>query len=467
MRLILICLISLAMSAWATAQPTRPNIIVIFSDDHANHAISAYGSRINQTPNLDRLAREGMRFDRSMVTNSLCGPSRATLLTGKYAHKHGFKDNQPGSIFDNTQMTFPKLLQQAGYETAVFGKWHLRSDPTGFDKWLVVDGYALYYGPKFKDATGSRKIEGYATDTIFNASIDFLKNRDGSKPFFMLVTPNAPHRNWTPDDKHKALFADADIPEPATFDDDYATRTTAAREARMSIRDDLRKADVKDEIPTDLSPERLKRWKYQRFIKDYLRCVAAMDAGIGRLLDQVDQSGLADNTLVIYTSDNGFFLGDHGWFDKRFMYEESLKVPYLARLPGVISAGGVSDAMVLNVDTAPTILDFAGVPVPPEVQGMSLRPLLTGQADAPRRDAIYYDYYEQEAEHNVAPHDGVRTPTHKLIHFHTHQQWELYDLTADPHELRNVYGDPACQAVQAELLARLKVLRAELGVVRE
>jgi arylsulfatase A-like enzyme len=454
-------------AATSLCQPARPpNIIVICSDDHAAHAVSAYGSKIIQTPNIDRIAAEGARFQNAFVTNSLCGPSRATLLTGKYAHKHNFADNQAGRTFDGAQMTFPKLLQQAGYETAVYGKWHLRSDPTGFDKWLVVDGYALYNSPNFKDAVkGVQKIEGYTTDTIFNNAIDFVKNRSQSRPFFMLVTPNAPHRKWDPDEKHKLMFADKKIPPPATFEDDYATRTRAARECTMSIENDLRKADLKQDPPQGLSGPALKLWKYQRWIQDYLACAASVDTGVGRLLDQLDRSGLSQNTLVIYTSDNGFFLGDHGWFDKRFMYEESLRVPFVARLPGVIQPGAVIEQMNLNIDSAPTLLDFAGAKIPTDVQGKSWRALVDRSAKPakPWRSSMYYHFYEREPEHNAAPHFGVRTATHKLIHFYTNDEWELYDLTVDRQELKNVYNNPAYAVKRNELKAELERLRREFA----
>ncbi|MCS7033189.1 MAG: sulfatase [Phycisphaerae bacterium] len=475
MRIAVFLALLCVLPAWAYGQgaatPARPNVIVILTDDHASHAISAYGSRLMPTPNIDRIAREGVRFENSFVTNSLCGPSRATLLTGKYAHKHGYRDQRPGRSFDPSQLTFPILLQRAGYETAVFGKWHLRSEPRGFDKWLIIEGVARYFSPRFRDSAGVRVIEGYATDTIFEKAIEFIRNRNQSRPFFLLITPNAPHRNWTVDAAHQSLLEGVEIPEPPTFLDDLSTRTTAARQCRMSIEHDLTKNDLKGDPPPGLSGAALKKWKYQRFIKDYLRCVAAVDVQVGRLLEQLRTSGLEHNTLLIYSSDNGFFLGDHGWFDKRFMYEQSLRVPLLARLPGVIPAGLVCQAMVLNIDTAPTILSFCGIPVPAEMQGQSWKPLVekAGGTDIlpSVRGSIYYHYYEQEPEHNVAPHRGVRTETHKLIHFYTHDEWELYDLTKDPDELRNVYDHPAYAVTRNRLKAELQRLRKHYGDDRE
>jgi arylsulfatase A-like enzyme len=458
-------LIVLFFSSSAVAQE-RPNIILILSDDHANHAISCYGSKINKTPNLDRLAAGGMRFDRAMVVNSLCGPSRASILTGKYTHQHGFYDNQRGRQFDGSQTTFPKLLQLAGYETAIFGKWHLNSDPTGFDRWKIIHDFAHYLNAKFRgnlaDENEPRAIDGYTTDFIFDFGLDWLKTRkETNRPFFLMITPQAPHRNWVPDEKHAGKYEDQMIPKPATFDDDLSTRGAAAHECRMSILSDLRKTDVKSDPPAGLSDAERKMWNYQRFIKDYLRVVASVDDNIGRLLDHLDSAGLTRNTVVIYTSDNGFFLGDHGWFDKRFMYEEALRVPLIVRFPAAASVGDSSDAMALNIDIPSTILDLAHAPIPKEMQGRSLKPILTHQPPADWRQSVYYHYYEQEPEHNVAPHYGVRTATHKLIHFYTHDQWELYDLPRDPHELQNRYDDPAYAALRDQLKAELHRLREE------
>lgn len=470
MRLPRLCLMVLslltALPAVGVAQQ-RPNVVLILSDDHAAHAISAYGSRVNQTPNLDRLAAGGVRFDRAYVTNSLCGPSRASFLTGQYAHRHGFKDNQRGSIFDNAQTTFPKLLQQAGYQTAVFGKWHLRSEPVGFDRWRVIHEFALYRNARFIEngmppGTDPPRISGDTMDHLFDESLKWLRDgRDREKPFFLMITPQAPHRPWVPDEKHAALYEGQTIAEPPTFNDDLSTRGRAAHECRMSVLDDLKPTDLKEDPPADLSPASRKSWNYQRLAKDYLRTVAAMDDHIGRVLDELDRLDLARDTLVIYTSDNGFFLGDHGWFDKRFMYEPSMRVPLIARLPGVTPAGSHTDRLAVNVDVASTILDFAGAPVPGDMHGRSLRPVLKGDPPADWRASVYYHYYEQEPEHNVAPHYGVRTAGHKLIRFYTHDEWELYDLEKDPDELRNVAEDPAYAAVRAELTAELERLRKQ------
>ena len=470
MRIPQICLsfvVLLAAAPAMVAGQDRPNVLLILSDDHANHAISAYGSVINRTPNLDRLAAGGMRLDRAFVTNSLCGPSRATILTGQYAHRHGFKDNQRGSVFDNAQVTFPMLLQQAGYQTAVFGKWHLRSEPKGFDRWRVIHQFAVYRNARFIEngmpaGVEPPRIDGLTMDHIFDESLRWLgEGRDRNRPFFLLITPQAPHRPWTPDEKRAGLYDEQAIPEPPTFNDDLSTRGKAAHECRMSILDDLTKNDLKQDPPADLSPASRKAWNYQRFAKDYLRTVAAMDEHIGRVLDELDRLELSRNTLVIYTSDNGFFIGDHGWFDKRFMYEPAFKVPLIARLPGVTPAGSHTQSMALNIDLAPTILDFAGAPVPADMPGRSLRPILSGQPPVDWRTSVYYHYYEQEPEHNVAPHYGVRTATHKLIRFYTHDEWELYDLVNDPNELRNVADDPAYAQVRADLAVELERLRKQ------
>jgi len=462
----------------------RPNILFIMSDDHASHAMSCYGSHVNKTPNLDRIANEGMRFRNSFCTNSICAPCRAVILTGKYSHLNGLIDNNVK--FDGSQQTFPKLLQKAGYETAMIGKWHLKTDPTGFDYWNILPGQGAYYNPAMIEMGTQRKYTGYVTDILTDHALDWLKGRAGDKPFCLMFHHKAPHRNWQPSPKHLDLYEDVQIPEPATLFDDYEGRGRAAKEQDMSIEKTMNKADLKLTPPGGLTPEQkaqwdaaygprnkafeearlqgkeLVRWKYQRYMKDYLRCIASVDENVGRVLDYLDQSGLAANTIVIYTSDQGFYLGDHGWFDKRFMYEESLRMPLVVRYPKEIKPGSVNGDIVLNLDFGETFLDYAGVAVPADMQGRSLRPLLQGQTPGDWRTSMYYHYYEYPAVHSVKRHYGVRTRRYKLIHFYNDiDEWELYDLQSDPDELKNVYGDPKYTDVVQELKAELKKLRAQ------
>lgn len=479
----------------AVAQPDtpqeaarKPNILFIFTDDHGPQAISAYGSKINKTPHIDRIAREGMLFRNCLVTNAICGPSRAVILTGKYSHRNGFLDNTNGR-FDGSQQTFPKLLQKAGYDTAMIGKWHLVSDPTGFDAWNILLGQGTYYNPRLKSAQGVKSHTGYATHLITDAALDWLKNgRDKGKPFLLMAQHKAPHREWAPGPGHLTMYDDVTIPEPATLFDDYAGRGTAAREQKMSIARDLTPGDLKLVPPRNLNGEQLKawnaayepkneafrkadpqgadlvRWKYQRYVKDYLRCVAAVDDGVGRMLDYLDESGLAKETIVIYSSDQGWYLGEHGWFDKRWMYEESLRMPLLVRWPGAVKPGSENRDMVSNVDFAETLLEMAGVSVPADMQGRSFVPLLKGSTPPDWRRSFYYHYYEFPGPHSVARHYGVRTERHKLIHFYHLGEWELYDLEKDPDELKSVYGDPAYAGMTAELKTELEGLRARLQV---
>ena len=479
----------------------RPNILFIFTDDHAQHAISAYGSKINTTPNIDRIAAEGMLFRNAFVTNSICGPSRAVILTGKHSHLNGFRRN--GDRFDGSQVTFPKLLQRAGYETALVGKWHLESEPTGFDHWVVLPGQGDYYNPDFITPHGKVQIEGYATDITTDMALAWLENkRDKSKPFMLMCQHKAPHRNWMPGPDHLGMYQDETIPEPATLFDDYSGRGTAAKVQEMTIARHMYDAyDLKlpfmgaadaprwdrrylDRLTpeqrrawdaaygpeneqyavSDFTPEGLVRWKYQRYIKDYLRCVASVDDNIGRMLDYLDENGLADNTIVIYSSDQGFYLGDHGWYDKRFMYEESLRTPLVVRWPGVTKPGAVDTHLVQNLDFAQTFLTLAGVDVPADMQGQSLVPLLRGEAPANWRQSIYYHYYEYPGAHSVHRHDGVRDGRYKLIQFYTLDEWELFDLEKDPRELRSVYGDPAYAPVVERLKGELTRLREQYRV---
>ncbi len=457
---------------------TQPNIIFIMSDDHAAHAMSCYGSRINKTPQIDRIAEQGMRFDNCFCTNSICTPSRAVILSGTYNHV-----NQVTTLstpMDNRLLTFPKLLQDAGYQTAMIGKWHLGQgpahEPTGFDFWRVLPGQGLYHNPEMIDREGRRVHEGYVTDLITDMSIEWLKGRDKNRPFCLLCHHKAPHRSWEPDDKHASMYEDVDIPVPETFDDDYSHRASAAAAATMRIDRDLNAEDLKQPIPAGLTAAEEKHWKYQRYIKDYLRVVASIDDNIGRLLDILDEEGLTDNTMVIYTSDQGFFLGDHGWYDKRFMYEESLRMPFVVRYPREIQAGTVNKDIALNVDFPATFLDLAGVPIPETFQGHSLRPLLRGETPAGWQTSLYYRYWMHKAHHNVYAHYGVRTLRYKLIYYYSdalgqagaidetyEPEWELFDLECDPYELHNVVDDPAYKAVVKELKDELHKLQENVG----
>ena len=451
-----------------TAQAKLPNIVFIMSDDHAAHAISAYGSRLIKTPNIDRLAKEGMRFTNCFVTNSICTPSRAAILTGKYAHVNGVP---VFNHIDNSQPMLQKYLQQAGYYTGVIGKWHLggndakRPDdgrPTGFDYWNILPGQGAYFDPVMIEMGERKQLKGYTTDIITDLSIEFIqRNARQDKPFFLMSHHKAPHRNWQPDEKHKKQFENVNVPEPKTFDDDYATRSDAARQATMRIDRDLNDNDLKMKPPEGLTGQELKRWKYQRYMRDYLACIASVDDNVGRLLDWLDRSGLAENTIVIYTSDQGFFLGEHNFYDKRFMYEESLRMPFLIRWPGHIKAGSVNDGMILNVDFAPTLLAAAGQSVPSDMQGRSFLPLLQGKKPTDWRTSMYYRYYHP-GHHNVAAHYGVRTERHKLIYFNKLDQWELFDLKKDPHEIKNVYSDPAYSDIVKGLKTEMYRLKKEL-----
>jgi arylsulfatase A-like enzyme len=472
------------------ADAARPNILYIMADDHAAHALSCYGSKINQTPNLDRISQGGMRFTNCFVTNSICTPSRAAILTGKYAHINGVP---VFNRFDGSQPHLAKYLQAAGYYTGMIGKWHLFSDPTGFDYWNILPGQGVYHDPVFLTKDGRKQQKGYCTDIITEFSLDFLKNWPKDKPFFLMCHHKAPHRPWQPDEKHAKQWENVQVPEPATFDDElskYTTRSDAAREATMRIDRDLNRSDLKyPQPPPDLrgpklaewnrtvdmelevtidgekkklTGEALKKWKYQRYMRDYLACVASVDDNVGRLLDYLDKEGLANNTIVIYTSDQGFFLGDHDWFDKRFMYEESLRMPFVIRYPGRIKPRSTTDGMILNVDFAPALLDLAGQPVPKDMQGRSFAPLLKGETPSDWRTAMYYRYYHYPQDHRVQPHYGVRTLKHKLIYFNKIDQWELYDLEKDPHELKNVYADAAYAPAAKMLKEELYRLKKEL-----
>jgi arylsulfatase A-like enzyme len=447
-----------------TDQAKLPNIVFVMSDDHAAHAISAYGSRLIKTPNIDRLAKDGMLFENCFVTNSICTPSRAAILTGKYSHLNGVP---VFNHIDKSQPMLQKYLQSAGYYTAIVGKWHLggnrnsEGEPTGFDYWNILPGQGAYFDPLFIENGQRKKYTGYTTDIITDLAIESLKNRPPGKPLFLMYHHKAPHRNWQPDEKHRKQFENVNVPEPITFNDDYATRSDAARLATMRIDRDLNDNDLKMKPPEGLSGQELKGWKYQRYMRDYLACVASVDDNMGRLIDWLGQNGLTENTIVIYTSDQGFFLGEHNFYDKRFMYEESLRMPFLIRWPGRIKAGSVNNRMILNVDFAPTLLAAAGQPVPSDMQGRSFLPLLEGKNPKEWRTSMYYRYYHP-GHHNVAAHYGVRTEGHKLIYFNKLDQWELFDLKRDPQELKNVYQDPAYAEVVKRLKTELYRLKKEL-----
>jgi len=473
-----------AAAAGATVNG-RPNILFVLADDHAAHAISAYGSELAPTPSIDRLAREGMLFRNSFVGNSICAPARATILTGLHSHANGVYDN--ALPFDGAQRTFPKLLRAAGYQTALIGKWHLKSDPTGFDHWEVLQGQGPYYNPAMDTPAGVREHEGYTTDVITDLALEWLQSgRDPEKPFLLMYQHKAPHREWAPGPEQLALFDGADMPEPATLFDDWSGRTSAARTQTMTVAKDLNRTDLKLDPPSNLTPAQLAaweatyapenaafeaanlegadlvRWKYQRYVKDYLRCIRSVDDNLGRVLDHLDSSGLAANTIVVYTSDQGFYLGDHGWYDKRWMYEESLRTPLVVRWPGTVAAGSVDEHLVQNVDLAPTLLAAAGVESPTGMHGASLLPLLRGEA-APWRNSIYYHYYEAHGPHDVPCHYGVRTRRYKLVRYYEIDEWELFDLETDPDELSSVHADAGYALIRSGLEAELGRLQELYG----
>jgi arylsulfatase A-like enzyme len=478
----------IGVSGAAPRGAERPNIVFVMTDDHAAHAIGAYGSRVNQTPNLDRLAREGALLANVFATNAICTPSRAAILTGQYSHVNGVP---VFNRFDSTRMTVARLLQQGGYHTGMIGKWHLGSDPVGFDHWEILPGQGAYEHPLLYTAEGEKTYTGrYATDLITDLAIEFLRRRPRNKPFFLMVHHKAPHRPWVPSAAQAERFASRRIPEPVTFWDSYATRTDALRENQQRVAADLTRRDLKlqppagltgaeltawlavkpdtvsivrDDTTVTLEGEPLVRWKYQRYMRDYLATVQSVDDNVGRLLGFLDGNGLRKNTIVVYTSDQGFFLGDHGLYDKRFMYEEALRMPFLVRWPASIKPGSKSDAIALNVDFAPTFLDAAGIPVPADMQGRSLLPILRGRTPRDWRTSMYYRYYHDPGDHNTRAHYGVRTRTHKLIHFWKKDQWELFDLANDPFELHNLYGEHGQAETTSALKAELQRLKDTLG----
>ena len=472
----------------------RPNILFIMTDDHTTQAMSCYGGNLIETPNMDRIANEGIRFDNCYATNALSGPSRACILTGKFGHVNGFTDN--ASKFDGSQQTFPKLLQTAGYKTAMVGKWHLISEPQGFDFWSVVSGQEEqgdYYSPEFVEMGQQITEPGYVTDVITDKAIKFIDEVADDAPFMVMLHQKAPHRNWMPAPHHLGMFNDTVFQEPETLFDDYSTRGDAARTQDMSIANTLKndwdlKLLTREEIlaggnrlynvytrmPEEvqhkwdsvyapriaeyrsgkLKGKELVRWKYQQFMRDYLATVMSVDENIGRVLNHLEKIGELDNTIIVYTSDQGFFLGEHGWFDKRFMYEECQRMPFIVRYPKSIKAGATTSAIAMNIDFGPTFLDYAGVEVPADMQGRSLRPVLDAEGKVPAdwREAAYYHFYEYPAEHSVKRHYGIRTSDCKLIHFYNDiDQWEMYDMNADPKELNNVYDDPAYAAKRVQM----------------
>ncbi len=462
----------------------RPNLVFIMSDDHAAHAISAYGSVVNHTPNIDRLAREGARLDAVYCTNSICTPSRASILTGAYSHVNGACSIY--SEFDYRVPTFTQVLHDSGYQTALYGKWHLgvkeKANPQGFDDWRIFPDQGEYVDPLMYGPDGEERIEGYATDIVTDLSVDFLSNLDRERPFALLVHHKAPHRPWVPHPRHKDLYPVGSIPEPETMWDDHASMSNVIQDMRMSL-DDLTFTDVKEEVPANLQGDDKWRerssWKYQRYMRDYLQTIQAIDDSVGTLLDWLDAEGLAENTVVVYTSDQGFFLGDHGWFDKRLMFDESLTMPMLMRWPAEIGSGSRVEAMITNVDFAATFLDICGEDASslPAQQGESFRPLLRGEEVDGWRDSMYYRYWEHDdPEHHAPAHYGVRTATHKFIHYYNDglgtpgssdrilpSEYELYDLVNDPAELTNVADDPSYAEVRRDLEAELARLQRLYG----
>lgn len=484
----------------------RPNIIYIMSDDHAYQAISAYGGPLKNlapTPNIDRIFRSGVRFDRCLVTNSISGPCRAVILTGKYSHLNGFTRNEGQAPFDGSQQTFPKLLQKAGYATAMVGKWHLGSDPTGFDHWEILPGQGNYYNPDFITKDGKHREEGYVTELITDKSLKWISDvKSSGKPFMLMMHHKAPHREWQPGPKELTLYKNVVFPEPATLFDDYSGRGTAERsqdmtiEKTMRIEEDLKlykdkgkmkstglnRMDenqmeawnnvydpiIKQFYSSDLSGKQLTSYKYQRYLQDYLACIAAVDKSVGEVLDFLKENGLDKNTIVFYASDQGFYLGEHGWFDKRFMFEESYRTPLLVTWPGVTKPETVNKDMVSNIDIPETILEMAGAPVPSDMQGMSMVQILKGKTPSGWRKEHYYHYYEYPAVHSVKRHYGISTERYKLIHFYNDiDEWELFDLKKDPMEMKNVYNDPSYSKVKADLHKRLEAARVKFKDTEE
>jgi arylsulfatase A-like enzyme len=473
----------------------RPNILFIMSDDHTTQAITAYNKRYAEfftTPNIDRIADEGIRFDNVYCANAICGPSRAIIITGKYSHKNGYYKNEHGGHFNPAQWTMPQELHKHGYTTAMLGKWHLGSTPRGFDYYMYHNNagqQGFYWNPVY-DYNGKQvKINGYATNITTDSALAWLDRiKDSGKPFLMLLHYKAPHRNWFPDKKYENMYPDKELPYPETFNDDYKTREKTAGDTWMTM-DYLNRKDMKLKPPAGLTgrelqkwynygnnkgenwmppgcktEEEARKWKYQRFVKDYLACVKSVDDNVGRVLKFLDENGLSDNTIVVYTADQGFYLGEHGFFDKRFIYEESFRMPFLMRYPAKIKAGTTDNHLISNVDFAPTLLDFAGVEAPAQVQGHSFMDIAEGKKVMKWQDAVYFHYYEWPFWHHVQPHYGMRTAKYKIAHFYYNiDVWELYDLEKDPHELNNVFYDPKYKKIADSLQSKLKKLMIEVG----
>ena len=456
----------------------RPNIVMFLADDHARHSVGAYGSVVNRTPRIDEIAEHGVRFDRCYVTNSLCAPSRASILTGTYSHVNGVRGLR--THIDAAQPTFVTELGAAGYHTAIVGKWHMGDgdghDPVGFEHWDVLIGQGEYVDPTFLSAQGRRTEPGYATDVITDLALRWLDSLDGDEPWCVLIWHKAPHRPWEPDAAHAGMYSQP-IPVPDTFGDDLATRSTSARRAAMRIAEHLNIEDLKLPVPDGLSYEDEALWKYQRYMEDYLACVASIDDNVGRVIDWLRAREMFDDAVVAYSSDQGFFLGDHGWFDKRFMYEESLAMPLVVSCPQAIAPGQVHDGIVTNVDFAPSLLAAAGVEPPERMQGRSFWGDITDTPTAAPAEGMYYRYWEHDdAVHRAPAHYGYRTDRYKLIYFYNDglgivgsgpftypPEWELYDLHQDPNELRNVHRDPAYAAVRDEMTRSMWLAQAAVG----
>jgi arylsulfatase A-like enzyme len=466
----------------AVANP-RPNIVFIFSDDHSIQTIGAYGARLSPfcqvqgvTPNIDRLAERGGLFVNSFCGNSLCSPSRAAILTGLHGHANGVMTL--GRPIKDGMWTYARALRGAGYQSAVFGKWHLGSTIPEFDEWLILPGQGRYNDPVFESPKGNRTFTGYTTDIITDLSLDWLRRRDRTKPFFLAVQHKAPHRNFIPPPRYFSWLDEVTVPEPATLFDDYANRASPARNQKMSIDRDMTMAgDLKISAQQAAEPGYAARnadlarrkpegrdlvsWKYQQYVKDYLRCVKAVDDSVGRIVEALQREGLAENTVVIYSSDQGFYMGEHGWFDKRWIYEESVHMPFIIQWPGVVPPGTRFTPFIQNIDYAATFVDIAGGALPAGLHGRSFAPVLRGQVPADWRQSIYYHYYDPG--HGVAKHYGVRTARYTLAHFYQTNEWELFDNEKDPQQLRSVHGDPAYAGTVTEVTAELTRLRALYG----
>jgi arylsulfatase A-like enzyme len=503
-------LILLLLPLTVLAEKKRPNIVFFFTDDHAPHAIGAYNGwlkSVNPTPEIDKLAADGMLFEKSFCTNSICGPSRAVIMSGKHSHKNGFMNN--GNSFDWNQQIFPKILRAAGYHTALYGKSHLKGKPQGFDSWAVLPGQGDYYNPAMITPEGRKVVPGYCTDIVTDMAIDFIKeSKELGKPFMLMCQHKAPHRTWMPALRHLHLYDDIEIPEPKTLFDQYEGRIPAQHQEMEIDRHMYLDHDLFTDLTPDLdfpkqrepsqdrsaymnmkrmTPEQLQawraaygpkdkafreakltgrdlvRWKFQRYAKNYLRAIKGVDENLARLRKALEEQGLADNTVFVYSSDQGFYIGDHGWYDKRWMYEESLKMPLIVSWPGVIKPGSRNTDLVQNLDYAQTFLDMAGAKIPGDMQGASLVPLLKGNKPDDWRKSIYYHYYEYPSYHQVPRHNGIRTDRYKLINFYEFGEWEFYDLKTDPDELKNLYGNPEKKELIEQIRKQLLELQKDYG----